>query len=82
MYDAAYAANLEAELGSLDEGKLADFVVVDRDPTTVTPDEAILETRVLATFLGGKRVFDAAGERAAAPEGPPVEPHSAIPDDR
>jgi predicted amidohydrolase YtcJ len=81
-YDAAYAANLEAELGSLDEGKLADFVVVDRDPTTVTPDEAILETRVLATFLGGKRVFDAAAERAAAPEGPPVEPHSAIPDDR
>ena len=82
-HDAAYAARLEDDLGTLDEGKLADLVVVDRDPLTVSPDEAILETRVLATFLGGTRVYDATA-RPTAPERapPPVEPHSAIPDDR
>ena len=53
----AYAAFQEASLGSLSIGKLADFVVLDRDIMTVPP-EAIRGTAVLATYIGGRAVFD------------------------
>lgn len=52
----AYAAFQEKELGSLTPGKYADFVVLDRDIMRVAPTE-ILGTRVLATYLGGKIVY-------------------------
>lgn len=53
---AAYAAFEEGEKGSLEPGKLADFIVIDRDIMTCEPKE-ILETRVLQTVLGGKLVY-------------------------
>ena len=53
----AYAAFQEDELGSLTPGKRADFVVLDRDIMTV-PRAEILETRVLATYLGGVAVYE------------------------
>jgi hypothetical protein len=43
-------------MGSLSPGKYADFVVLDRDIMSV-PDTAILGTRVLATYLGGRAVY-------------------------
>lgn len=46
----------EAEKGSLEAGKVADFIVLDRDLMTV-PSRDILKTRVLATFVGGERVY-------------------------
>ena len=55
---AAWAGFQEALLGSLTRGKAADFVVLDRDVMTV-PDGEILKTRVLATYLGGKPVYEA-----------------------
>jgi hypothetical protein len=58
----AIAAFQEAELGSLAPGKLADFVVLDQDIMSVAP-ERILATRVLATYLAGRPVY----ERPAAP---------------
>jgi len=53
----AYAAFQEKELGSLSPGKYADFVVLDRDIMQV-PATDILATRVLATYLGGKIVYE------------------------
>jgi predicted amidohydrolase YtcJ len=53
----AYAAFQEATMGSLSAGKLADFVVLDRDIMTV-PDRDILGTAVIATYIGGKPVYE------------------------
>jgi predicted amidohydrolase YtcJ len=47
---------LEDKIGSLEGGKQADFIVIDRDLLTCR-DEEIKETRVLDTYLDGKRVF-------------------------
>ena len=52
----AHLLFLEDRIGSLEEGKQADFVVIDRDLLTC-PEEEIRETRALATYLDGKRVF-------------------------
>lgn len=56
----AHAAFREDVLGSLVPGKLADFVVLSADPTTVDR-EAIGEIEVLATVVGGAIAHDAAG---------------------
>ncbi len=53
----AYAAFQERELGSLSPGKYADFVMLDRDIMTVAP-ETILGTQVLATYVGGRAVYE------------------------
>jgi predicted amidohydrolase YtcJ len=52
----AYAEFAEKDKGTLTPGKLADFVVLDRDLTAVAP-EKILGTRVLRTVVGGKTVY-------------------------
>lgn len=54
--NAAYAAFQEDKLGSLVSGKFADFVVLDKNLLTCS-DKEILETKVIATYVGGKRVF-------------------------
>ena len=48
---------LEDRIGSLEEGKQADFVVLDRDLLTC-PEGDIRDARALATYLDGKRVFE------------------------
>ena len=53
----AFAAFQEATMGSLTPGKLADFVVLDRDIMTVA-DRDILGTAILATYIGGKAVYE------------------------
>ncbi len=53
---AAYAAFMEDEAGSLEPGKRADFVVLSKDIMQV-PVRQIIETEVMATFLGGERVY-------------------------
>ena len=57
--DAAYAEFSEREKGSLEVGKLADLVLLDRDITRV-PAETIRDTRVLLTVVGGRVVYEAA----------------------
>lgn len=54
--DAAYAAHAEKTQGTLEPGKWADFILVDRDIFTVAP-EKIWSTQVLETWVGGKRVY-------------------------
>lgn len=55
--DAAYAAHQENQLGSLEPGKWADFIVIDRDFFTVDAAE-IWQTEVLQTWVAGKKVYD------------------------
>ena len=53
---AAYACHREKEIGSLEPGKLADFVVLDQNP--LETDAALLpDIGVLATVLGGTPVY-------------------------
>lgn len=53
----AYANHLD-DTGSIRPGSLADLVVLDRDPYTGPPEE-IGHTRVLQTYVGGRRVHEA-----------------------
>ena len=46
----------EAEIGSLEIGKLADFVVLENDPMKVEPNE-IADIRVLQTWMSGQRAY-------------------------
>jgi predicted amidohydrolase YtcJ len=53
----AFAEFEEKEKGKLVPGMLADFIVLDRDVTAVSP-EKILGTKVLRTVIGGKTVYE------------------------
>jgi predicted amidohydrolase YtcJ len=66
--DAAYAAHQEARSGSLEAGKLADFVMLSRDIMQVPPHE-ILATTVVLTVSGGEITHDAR-DRSPAPRTP------------
>ncbi|HET6781110.1 MAG TPA: amidohydrolase, partial [bacterium] len=55
---AAMAAGQEQIAGSLTPGKYADFVVLNQELLAVPPED-ILQTRVLATVVGGKVNFRA-----------------------
>ncbi len=58
---AAYQFGMEEDAGSLEEGKLADFVVLDRNPLDIDPTE-IRDVRVLTTVLGGRMTYSRAPE--------------------
>jgi len=63
---AAYAGFAEDRIGSLDPGKWADFVIVDRDISTTSVPE-LYRTQVLETWVGGKKVWSRAPTATAAP---------------
>jgi predicted amidohydrolase YtcJ len=54
--DAAYAAYWERRTGTLEVGKLADFLVLDRDIMTCDADH-IPDTQVLRTYSAGELLF-------------------------
>jgi len=53
----AFLLKSEKNTGSLEAGKLADLILVDRDPLTCPIDD-LVQTQVLKTWLGGKLVFE------------------------
>jgi predicted amidohydrolase YtcJ len=55
--NAAYELHEERDIGSLEAGKLADLIVLDRDVASISPDQ-IAGTRVLRTLVGGRIVYD------------------------
>jgi predicted amidohydrolase YtcJ len=64
---AAYAGFAEDKIGGLDPGKWADFVIVDRDPTRVDPQQ-LARTQVVETWIAGKRVWARAPNTARGTE--------------
>lgn len=57
-YGSAYAVNREAELGTLEEGKFADMVIIDRNLLTSTPAE-VRDAKALTTIFNGEVVYQA-----------------------
>jgi len=53
----AYIGFEEQRKGSLEQGKLADFIVIDRDILSV-PHEQLKDIQVLKTFVGGNLVYE------------------------
>lgn len=53
---AAFSNFEESEKGSIEAGKFADFILLDRDPMTCAGNE-IPKTKVLSTFIAGKKVY-------------------------
>jgi predicted amidohydrolase YtcJ len=53
----AFLGREEKEKGTLEVGKLADLILVDRDPLTCPADD-LKDTKVLLTVVGGKVVFE------------------------
>jgi predicted amidohydrolase YtcJ len=54
---AAYAGFAENRIGALEQGKWADFILVDRDVSKVDP-QALAATNVLETWVAGKKVWE------------------------
>lgn len=54
----AYAAFEEKQKGSITPGKLADFVVLEKDIMKIAPKE-VLTTKIQATYVGGREVYAA-----------------------
>jgi len=53
---AAKADFLEKEVGSIEVGKKADFVIMDRDLMMVV-DSSVVGAKVVGTWVGGKKVY-------------------------
>lgn len=60
--DAAFAAKSESLYGSLEPGKKADFILIDRDPFEIPPSE-LDDIQVIETWVEGKKVYHQEGSR-------------------
>ena len=62
---AAYAGFADGRFGELKPGQRADFLFIDRDPL-ISSAEDIRQTKVLETWIGGQKVYEAANSAAAS----------------
>jgi len=69
--DGAYATFEENIKGSIAPGKLADFVVLQKDPRKVQPN-TIKDILLEATYLGGNKVYTAPAKTVAMLPQPPI----------
>lgn len=56
-YGSAYGVSREDELGTLEQGKFADVIVIDKNLFTAKPQE-VKEAQVLLTVMDGKIVYE------------------------
>jgi hypothetical protein len=70
--DGAYATFEENIKGSITPGKLADFVVLEKDPRKV-PEDSIKNIVVEATYMGGQKVYTAPAKAVAMIPQPPID---------
>ena len=61
--NAAKAMMAEKKIGSLEAGKYADIIMLDRDILTISPEE-MKDTRVLWTMFEGKKVYEASPKKS------------------
>ncbi|MCO6539381.1 MAG: amidohydrolase [Gilliamella sp.] len=54
--NAAYVLNQDEYIGSIEKGKFADLIILDRNPFTI-PTNDIQNVNVLTTIVGGKTVY-------------------------
>ena len=57
--DAAWQCHSDHEIGSLEIGKFADFVILEKNPCEV-PEDEISQIKILETWMGGRCVYLAA----------------------
>lgn len=69
--DGAYATFEESIKGSITPGKLADFVVLRKDPRKVTPN-TIKDIALEETYMGGQQVYQAPAKAVAMIPPPPL----------
>ncbi len=60
--DAAYELHEDDVTGSLEAGRFADLIVIDRNPLKIAEDD-IANVKVLETVVGGQTVYEAAAQR-------------------
>lgn len=56
--EGAYASGEEDVKGTISTGKLADFILLNKDLFNLSSDEEILHTQVIETYVGGKLVYN------------------------
>lgn len=60
-YGGAYGVRRENEMGSLEKGKLADIIVIDKNLFEINVDE-IISAQVILTIMDGEIVYERKGE--------------------
>jgi predicted amidohydrolase YtcJ len=60
--DAAYELHADDVTGSLEAGKFADIILLDRNPLTIAAED-IANVRVLETVVGGRTVYTSTDQR-------------------